>query len=133
MIVPDQGNFYSASLSTHTQAWLKISKDPFIIQAISGGVRIPLSGSPPTRSPTQEELACKSKDPVVEKAISELLRLGAVVEVPADSEVFLSRVFTVPKLERGQEYGRRFILNLKVRYHLPINAHNDSTVQGNVS
>ena len=69
----------------------------------------------------------------MEKAISELLSLGAVVEVPADSEVFLSRVFTVPKLERGQEYGRRFILNLKVRYHLPINAHNDSTVQGNVS
>ena len=27
---------------------------------------------------------------------------------------FLSRIFTVPKMERGKEYGRRFILNLKV-------------------
>ena len=31
-----------------------------------------------------------------------------------NDEVFLSRVFTVPKMERGKEYGRRFILNLKV-------------------
>ena len=29
-------------------------------------------------------------------------------------KVFISRVFTVPKLERGIEYGRRFILKLKV-------------------
>ena len=28
--------------------------------------------------------------------------------------VFISNVFTVPKLERGIEYGGRFILNLKV-------------------
>ena len=28
--------------------------------------------------------------------------------------MFISRVFTVPKLERGIEYGKRFILNLKV-------------------
>ena len=117
--VPDQGNFYSASLCNHSQAWLKISKDLFITQAITEGVKIPLKGSPPTRSPSQEELAFRSKDPVVEEAVSELLHLGAVVEVPADSEVFLSKVFTVPKLERGQEYGRRFILNLKVSNHLP--------------
>ena len=31
-----------------------------------------------------------------------------------DDKVFLSRVFTVPKTERGRDYGRRFILNLKV-------------------
>ena len=51
---------------------------------------------------------------MLEKAISELLSLGAVAEVSVNSEVFISRVFTVPKTERGVEYGRRFILNLKV-------------------
>ena len=116
---PDQGNFYSASLNIHPQAWLKISMDPFITQAITGGVIIPLNGSRPKRSPTQEELACRSKDPVVEKAISELLQQGAVVEVPANLDVFLSKVFTVPKMKRGQEYGRRFILSLKVSNLLP--------------
>ena len=40
--------------------------------------------------------------------------LNAVRQVDVQEEVFLSRVFTVPKLERGVEYGRRFILNLKV-------------------
>ena len=34
--------------------------------------------------------------------------------MPENAEVFLSRVFTVPKTERGEEYGTRFILNLKV-------------------
>ena len=29
-------------------------------------------------------------------------------------KVFISHVFTVPKMERGIEYGKRFILNLKV-------------------
>ena len=44
----------------------------------------------------------------------ELLNLEAVQEVDVKEEVFISRVFTVPKMERGKEYGRRFILNLKV-------------------
>ena len=42
------------------------------------------------------------------------MNLNAVRVVDVKEEVFLSRVFTVPKLERGIEYGRRFILNLKV-------------------
>ena len=29
-------------------------------------------------------------------------------------KVFIFNVFTVPKMERGIEYGKRFILNLKV-------------------
>ena len=40
--------------------------------------------------------------------------LNVVHQVDVQEKVFLSRVFTVPKLERGIEYGRRFILNLKV-------------------
>ena len=44
----------------------------------------------------------------------ELLNLEAVQEVDVKEEVFISRVFTVPKMERGKEYGKRFILNLKV-------------------
>ena len=44
----------------------------------------------------------------------ELLSLEAVQEVDVKEKVFISRVFTVPKMERGKEYGKRFILNLKV-------------------
>ena len=113
MKVPDHDQFRAASLSTHTKDWLKITQDPFILQAITG-VHIPLKGNPPLRCPTQGELDRRSTDPVLEKAISELLSLGAVAEVSVNSEVFISRVFTVPKTERGVEYGRRVILNLKV-------------------
>ena len=39
--------------------------------------------------------------------------LNAVRQVDVQEEVFLSRVSIVPKLERGVEYGRRFILTSK--------------------
>ena len=116
--MPNQGKFRSASLSYHREDWLLITQDPFVLQAISG-VKIPLGRNPPTRCPTQKELNHRSEDPVLEKSISELLSLGAVTEVAVDSEAFISRVFTVPKVERGIEYGRRFILNLKVSNLLP--------------
>ena len=76
------------------------------------------------------ELDERRVDPVIDKAVKavstqavsvslnnslqELLELKAVQEMQEDDEVFPSRVFTVPKTERGKEYGRRFILNLKV-------------------
>ena len=56
-------------------------------------------------------------DPVLDKAIQDLLQLEAIQVVPSDTKVLLSSVFTVPKLERGREYGR-VILNLKVKSSL---------------
>ena len=38
--------------------------------------------------------------------------------VPRDTKLFLSSVFTVSKLEQGREYGKRFMLNLKVNSSL---------------
>ena len=43
-----------------------------------------------------------------------MLQLEAVSQVDEQEKVFISHVFTVPKLERWVEYGKRFILNLKV-------------------
>ena len=43
-------------------------------------------------------------------SLQELSKLKAVQEMQEEDEVFLSRVFTVPKTERGKEYGRHFIL-----------------------
>ena len=51
------------------------------------------------------------------QSIKEMLDLQAIKEIPPDSRVFISHVFTVPKVERGVEYARRFILNLKVSSH----------------
>ena len=59
-------------------------------------------------------LAVRRKDPVIDETVKELLELKVLEEIPTDSKVFVSQVFTVPKLERGIEYARRFILNLKV-------------------
>ena len=96
------------------------------------GVKIPLTGKPPVRHASRAELYERRLDPVIDEAVKvvstqavlvslinspkELLNLKAVHEMEEDDEVFLSRVFTVPKMERGKEYGRLFILNLKVSF-----------------
>ena len=53
-------------------------------------------------------------DLVIDSTVKEMLNLNAIQVVHRETKVFISKVFTVPKLERGKEYGRRFILNLKV-------------------
>ena len=109
----DQGKFIAASLKHRIEEWQVISRDQFILQAISG-VKIPLRRTPPLSFPTMKELAKRSNDPVVDEAVAELLLLGAVEEIPKNSRACYRGVFTIPKTERGIETGRRFILNLKV-------------------
>ena len=106
-----------------------MTDDYVSLQAIVG-VKIPLVGKPPVRRASKAELDERRVDPVIDEAVKvvstqavlvslinslqELSKLKAVQERQEEDEVFLSRVFTVPKTERGKEYGRRFILNLKV-------------------
>ena len=131
MIVPQQGQFIAGALTRHVEAWRQVTDDYVSLQAIVG-VKIPLTGKPPVRRASRAELDERRVDPVIDEAVKvvstqavlvslinspqELLNLKAVQEMQEDDEVFLSRVFTVPKTERGKEYGRRFILNLKVSF-----------------
>ena len=110
-------------------AWSQVTDDYVSLQAIVG-VKIPLVGKPPVRRDSKAELDERRVDPVIDEAVKvvstqavsvslnnslqDFLQLKAVKVMPRNAEVFLSRVFTVPKTERGKEYGRRFILNLKV-------------------
>jgi hypothetical protein len=63
-----------------------------------------------------EFLSRLDKDPVVDASVEEILALRAAIIVPNNTAGFYSRVFTVPKTERGVEYGKRFIVNLKVSF-----------------
>ena len=113
VIVPTQKQFKAGILKDHLKDWIDIAADPVSLKAVQG-VRIPLSATPPVRHVSMEELRLRVDDPVVDSTISDMLKLGAIQEIPKEEKIFLSRVFTVPKVERGIEYGRRFILNLKV-------------------
>ena len=129
MTVPNQGQFVAGALTRHVEEWSQVTDDYVSLQAIVG-VKIPLTGKPPVRRASRAELDERRVDPVIDEAVKvvstqevlvslinspqELLNLKAVQEIQEEDEVFLSRVFTVPKMERGKEYGRRFILNLKV-------------------
>ena len=129
MTVPNQGQFVAGALTRHVEEWSQVTDDYVSLQAIVG-VKIPLTGKPPVCRASRAELDERRVDPVIDEAVKvvstqevlvslinspqELLNLKAVQEIQEEDEVFLSRVFTVPKMERGKEYGRRFILNLKV-------------------
>ena len=129
MTVPNQGQFVAGVLTRHIEEWSQVTDDYVSLQAIVG-VKIPLTGKPPVRRASKAELDERRVDPVIDEAVKvvstqevlvslvnssqELFNLKAVQEIQEEDEVFLSRVFTVPKMERGKEYGRRFILNLKV-------------------
>ena len=113
VIVPFQRQFKAASLRLHRLEWAQITRDPICLQAIHGA-KLPLLRKPPISSPPEKVLREERVDPVIDTTVHDLLQMGVIREIPVETKVFLSRVFTVPKKERGKEYGRRFILNLKV-------------------
>jgi len=115
VVLPPEEPFSAGSLPRFRDKWESITTDPVTLDAVSG-LTIPFKDLPPCRLPTREELLNVDEDPVVDASIAELLALKAAAVVPSNSEGFFSRVFTVPKMERGVEYARRFIINLKVSF-----------------
>jgi hypothetical protein len=114
--LPLQEAFVSGGLPRFIEKWKLVTTDPVTLDAVSG-LTIPFSSLPPCRLPTPEELSREDEDPVVDASVAEILALGAAVVVPNNTVGFYSRVFTVPKTERGVEYGKRFIINLKVSFY----------------
>ena len=115
MTVPAQGRFRAGSLKLHVKEWESITQDEFTLQSIVG-VHIHTVITPVVRPPSKAELQQRNTDPVVDQNIVDLLQLGVIRKVSPEEEIFISQVFTVPKVERGVEYARRFILNLKVSF-----------------
>ena len=113
--LPLQEVFIAGGLPNFMDNWKVITTDPVTLDAVTG-LTIPFSTLPPCRLPTQEELSRLDEDPVVDASVEEILALGAAIIVPNNTAGFYSRVFTVPKTERGVEYGKRFIINLKVSF-----------------
>ena len=57
----------------------------------------------------------------MEENILMMLQLGAIKDILKHSRGFSSQVLFLAKTERGKEYDRRFILNLKISFRaLPI-------------
>ena len=113
-IVPSQPPFVAGSLGSKVQEWAQITSHSTCMDIVQGRWLHFKDRKPPLRSLPQQILWEDQEDPALDEAISEMLDMKVIQEVPGDTPVFLSRVFTVPKKERGKEYGRRFILNLKV-------------------
>ena len=115
VVIPPQPAFVAGSLGSKVQEWAHITSHSECLNIIQGRWLHFKGPRPPLNPPTQLNLLEYQEDPAMDKAISEMLEMNVIQEISVDTPVFRSRVFTVPKKERGVEYGRRFILNLKVR------------------
>ena len=93
VIVPPQGEFVSAGLCRHITEWERVTKDTISLQAIRGTKKT-------TEVYTSSPLHDSSRAGHEEGDPGPAAAQGHTV-VPRDTEVFLSSVFTVPKLERG--------------------------------
>ena len=121
-----QRNF--SSQSNFRRNWRQVTDDDISLLAIMG-VKIPLLGKPPVRRASKAEVDERRMDPVIDEAVKvvstqavlvslinslqELSKLKAVQEMQEEDEVFLSRVFTVPKTERGKGVWQTFHLKTK--------------------
>ena len=106
--------FKAGQLPLFIHHWTSISHDPTVIDFV-WGYKIKFSSPPPLRIPSIQELSLLSSSAIIDEEVMKMLGIGAVEEVPP-SPGFYSKIFAVPKVERGQVYGQRVILNLKVIY-----------------
>ena len=106
--------FQAGQLPHFIHHWTSISHDPTVLDFVRG-YKIKFSSPPPLRIPSIKELSLLSSSAVIDEEVMKMLAIGAVEEVPP-SPGFYSKIFAVPKVERGQVYGQRVILNLKVTY-----------------
>ena len=114
VIIPTQPPFVAGSLGLKVQEWVQITSHRECINIIQGRWLHFKYQRPRVKPPCHQILSEMRQDPALDNAISEMLEMKVIQEVTVHTPVYLSRVFTVPKMERGKEYGRRFILDLKV-------------------
>ena len=88
--------------------WQTISKDPWIIQSVSEGVKINFL-SPPFQAHSQSNMHMgKIQSDICDQEVRSLLEKGAI-ELIEPGEGFVSGLFVIPKLSGGS----RPIVNLK--------------------
>jgi hypothetical protein len=99
-------------------AWLKITKDLWVLDTVKNGYQIEFNVFPQGSSFMNEIQFCKQKTEIVSTEIDKLLMKGAIKEVDAVEDQFISNLFLVPK----KDGSFRPVINLKklnlfVEYH----------------
>lgn len=99
---------FAGRLKFYLKAWSRITSNPTVLSWIQG-YRIPFKGKPPSCHHIIKNNFPSSEMPLVNLAIGDLLRLGAIIKSEPSPEQFISPIFLADK----PNGGKRFILNLK--------------------
>ena len=99
-------------------AWLKITKDLWVLDTVKNGYQIEFNVFPQGSSFMNEIQFCKQKTEIVSTEIDKLLMKGAIKEEYSVEDQFISNLFLVPK----KDGSFRPVINLKklnlfVEYH----------------
>jgi hypothetical protein len=77
-------------------AWLKITKDLWVLDTVKNGYQIEFNVFPQGSSFMNEIQFCKQKTEIVSTEIDKLLMKGAIKEVDSVEDQFISNLFKVP-------------------------------------
>lgn len=109
---------HAGRLQHHYDCWLKVTKNPVVLDWIHNGYCIPISCNVVQNYPPHNTFSIKEKQEMP-SAISNLIDLGAVTKCNPQRDQFVSNIFLAPK----SNGGHRFILNLKQLNKLVSNSH----------
>lgn len=112
-----RGQHFAGRLRFFLNNWKKITSNSRVLRWIRGYV-LPLYNIPLQRNIPNSKILLKDR-PYYDKAITELLAMGAIVKCRATKGQYISRTFLADK-PKG---GKRFILNLKQLNKFVITPH----------
>ena len=107
--IPSVKKKVGARLLKHAAFWHELTSDPWVIQAVTVGARIPLLQTPYQAVPGFNMAMSEEASAICEAEVASLLAKGAVTRLPDSEQCFVSGIFVIPK----SSGGFRPITNLK--------------------
>ena len=90
-----------ARLLKHAAFWHELTSDPWVIQAVTVGARIPFLQTPYQAVPGFNMAMSEVTSAICEAEVASLLAKGAVTRLPDSEQCFVSGIFGIPKSSGG--------------------------------
>lgn len=110
---------FGGRVSLFVPAWKNISKDPWVLEAVTLGLKLEFHSVPTQLNMPPCPALSDSQISLCNKEVSSLIEKGAVIEVDSVEGEFVSNLFVIPKKTPGKF---RPIINLKaLNRHIVLN------------
>ena len=105
----DAQNFQGVSLRYFSKTWYKYTKDKYILDIVTNGLKLELNELPCQYSKSSYPLSTKEKE-VISTEIKKLLKNKVIARSTREYTEFISGIFTGNK----KDGSKRMVLNLEI-------------------